>query len=94
MFPYFQGLCGQSKNLYNTTNFFIRQAYTALTQDKELQPLQQEVLDTLHYWIDKMNEAKLLAYEKKVAKELLKSADERKRVKPTYSPFQRRRVQW
>ncbi|MFE1627018.1 RNA-guided endonuclease InsQ/TnpB family protein [Brevibacillus reuszeri] len=83
LFPYFQGLCGQAKNLYNTTNFFIRQAYTAFTQDKELQPLQQEVLDTFHYWIDRMNEAKLLAYEKKVAKELLKPADERKRVKPT-----------
>ncbi|MGG1664622.1 RNA-guided endonuclease InsQ/TnpB family protein [Brevibacillus sp. NRS-1366] len=82
LFHYFQGMCQQAKNLYNTTNFFIRQAYTALTQGKGCQPLQQEVLDTLHCWIDKMNETQMLAHQKKVIKELLKSADQRKQVKP------------
>ncbi|CUB12435.1 hypothetical protein BN2127_JRS1_04222 [Bacillus cereus] len=45
MYSYFQECCHNAKNMYNTTNFYIRQVYTGLTQEKELQPLQKEVLD-------------------------------------------------
>ncbi|CAM3304179.1 IS200/IS605 family element transposase accessory protein TnpB [Paenibacillus taichungensis] len=84
LFLYFQVLCGQAKNLYNTTNFFIRQTYTALKQESDLQPLQQEVLDMLRTHINTMNEVQLLSYQKREAKELLKSEDQRKIVKPNF----------
>ena len=34
LYRYFDELCLNSNNLYNTTNFYIRQVYTALNQDK------------------------------------------------------------
>ena len=47
MYTYFDELCLNSNNLYNTTNFFIRQVYTALNNEGVLQPLQQEVIKVL-----------------------------------------------
>ena len=47
MYTYFDELCLNSNNLYNTTNFFIRQVYTALNNEGVLQPLQKEVMNTL-----------------------------------------------
>ncbi|MGH1041609.1 RNA-guided endonuclease InsQ/TnpB family protein, partial [Bacillus wiedmannii] len=32
MYSYFQECCHNAKNMYNTTNFYIRQVYTGLTQ--------------------------------------------------------------
>lgn len=68
MYSYFQECCHNAKNMYNTTNFYIRQVYTGLTQEKELQPLQKEVLDHIHKNIGKMNDTQLLAYQKKLEK--------------------------
>jgi putative transposase len=56
LFPYFQQMCHDAKNMYNTTNFYIRQVFTALRQENALQPLQSEVLATLNHYIVKMNE--------------------------------------
>ncbi|WVX82251.1 hypothetical protein R4Z09_04415 [Niallia oryzisoli] len=47
LYRYFDEICLNSNNLYNITNFYIRQVYTALNQVKELQPLQKEVMDTI-----------------------------------------------
>ena len=47
LFRYFDDLCANSNNLYNTTNFYIRQVYTVLNQEKSLQPLQKEVMDAI-----------------------------------------------
>lgn len=59
LFTYFTKMCQNAKNLYNTTNFYIRQVYTALHTEKPLQPLQQEVLHTLQEYIGIMNENQL-----------------------------------
>ncbi|MGI2297409.1 RNA-guided endonuclease InsQ/TnpB family protein [Paenibacillus sp. GXUN7292] len=56
LFPYFDQACQNAKNLYNTTNFYIRQIFTAFGRKDSLQPLQQQVLDTLTAHIDVMNE--------------------------------------
>ncbi|TKH72446.1 transposase, partial [Bacillus cereus] len=80
MYSYFQECCHNAKNMYNTTNFYIRQVYTGLTQEKELQPLQKEVLDNIHKNIDKMNDTQLLAYRKKLEKEKLKPKEEQKEI--------------
>ncbi|MGG0239217.1 RNA-guided endonuclease InsQ/TnpB family protein [Bacillus rhizoplanae] len=81
MYSYFQESCQNAKNMYNTTNFYIRQVYTGLTQDKELQPLQKEVLDIISKNIEKMNDTQLLAYQKKLEKEKTKPKEKQKEVK-------------
>ncbi|PEA52399.1 transposase, partial [Bacillus pseudomycoides] len=61
--------------------FYIRQVYTGLTQDKELQPLQKEVLDTIDKNMGKMNDTQLHAYQKKLEKEKTKPKEKQKEVK-------------
>ena len=78
---YFMELCQNAKNLYNTTNFYIRQVYTALRAGKPLQPLQQEVLHTLQIYIETMNENQFRAYRKRVQREKEKPAKEQKEIK-------------
>ncbi|MDR6554684.1 transposase [Paenibacillus qinlingensis] len=56
LYPYLEKVCQDAKNLYNTTNFYIRQVFTASGQSQPLQPLQQQVIDTLQTHIDAMNE--------------------------------------
>ncbi|MFE6075072.1 RNA-guided endonuclease InsQ/TnpB family protein [Paenibacillus sp. NPDC057886] len=55
MFAYLNQSCQDAKNLYNTTNFYIRQVFTAFGRNEPLQPLQQNVMDTLAAHIDAMN---------------------------------------
>ena len=78
---YFMEMCQNAKNLYNTTNFYIRQVYTALRTDQPLQPLQQEVLHTLQTHIETMNENQLRAYQKHVQKQKEKPVKEQKDIK-------------
>ncbi|MCP1125420.1 transposase [Bacillus sp. 3103sda1] len=81
LYPYFLEMCQNAKNLYNTTNFYIRQVYTALRAEKPSQPLQQEVLHTLQAYIGIMNENQLRTYQKNLQKQKEKPAEERKEIK-------------
>ena len=81
LFSYCQTMCENAKNLYNTSNFYYRQVYTALTTNKPLHPLQQEVLHVIQTYLDRMNDVQLQAYQKRVAKEQMKPLDKRKEVK-------------
>jgi putative transposase len=74
---YFEEMCQNAKNMHNTTNFFIRQVYTGLTQEKELQLLQKEVLYDIQKYLPKMNDNQLLAYQKKLAKEKTKPIEKK-----------------
>ncbi|MDQ6418783.1 transposase [Paenibacillus sp. LHD-117] len=56
LFSYLDQACQDAKNLYNSTNFYIRQVFTAFGRNEPLQPLQQQVMDTLNSTIDAMNE--------------------------------------
>jgi putative transposase len=78
LFPYFEEACEHAKNLYNATNFYFRQMYTTFRQNKSLQPLQQEVLDTVHQHIGTMNERQQQAHALRVAREQQKPADQRR----------------
>ena len=69
LYLYFLEMCQNAKSLYNTTNFYIRQVYTALRTNQPLQPLQQEVLHTLQAYIEIMNENQLRAYQKRVKRQ-------------------------
>ena len=64
LYRYFDQICTNSNNLYNTTNFYIRQVYTALNQDKNWQPLQKEVMDHIQNNLQKMNDNQTKAYHK------------------------------
>jgi putative transposase len=81
MYGYFQTMTQNAKNMYNTTNFYIRQVYTGLTQEKQLQPLQKEVLDTIDKNFNQMNEVQLIAYQKNIEKQKAKPKEKRKEVK-------------
>jgi putative transposase len=81
MYSYFKNSCENAKNMYNTTNFYYRQVYTGLTQGKELQPLQKEVLATIENNIEKMNDSQKVAYQQKVAKEEAKPQENQKKIK-------------
>ena len=80
IYSYFDELCLNSNNLYNTTIFFIRQVYTALNNEGVLQPLQIEVMNTIRDNIDKMNANQQRAYSKKLKKEQMKPKDEQKEI--------------
>jgi putative transposase len=69
LYHYFDELCLNAKNLYNTTNFYIRQVFTALKSEKQLQPLQQEVMESIYENVDKMNENQTISYYKKLQKQ-------------------------
>lgn len=79
MHSYFQNACVNSKNMYNTTNFFIRQMYTGLKSENKLHTLQKEVLDTITKQLSKMNDVQTLAYESKIEK--ANTEEKRKKVK-------------
>jgi putative transposase len=81
MYEYFQEMCQNAKNMHNTTNFYIRQVYTGLTQEKELQPLQKDVLDTVKKYLPRMNDNQFLAYQKKLEMEKIKPIEKRKEIK-------------
>jgi putative transposase len=81
LYHYFDELCLYAKKLYNTTNFHIRQVYTALKSEKQLQPLQQEVMESINENLDKMNENQTISYYKKLQKQKSKPKEKQKELK-------------
>jgi len=47
LYSYLEKSIRNSNNLYNATNFHIRQLYTGLTKEGELHDLQKEVINNL-----------------------------------------------
>ncbi|WP_058305762.1 RNA-guided endonuclease InsQ/TnpB family protein [Gracilibacillus massiliensis] len=81
LYPYCDQLTFLAKNLYNATNFHIRQIFTAFDEGKNLQPLQQEVFDLIDKYLSQMNAIKRKTVEKKRQKELKKPVEQRKEIK-------------
>lgn len=81
MYEYCDRMTFLAKNLYNATNFHIRQIFTAFDEGKELQPLQREVFDLINKYLPQMNEIKVKTVDKKREKEMKKPVSERKDVK-------------
>jgi len=78
LYAYSEQMCQDAKNLYNTANFYIRQVFTALKQDKPLEPLQQHVMNTLQANIGLMNQRQLEAHQTRLHKQLQKPINQRK----------------
>ncbi|MEH7113288.1 transposase [Neobacillus niacini] len=67
LFEYCDTLCFKSKNLYNITNYYIRQVYTALKKETRNEN-QLQVLMDIESHLPKMNEIRQKSYEKAKAK--------------------------
>ncbi len=67
LYDYFLEQSRLATNLYNHANFFIRQTYTALTQEKPLEANQQEVRDVIARYLPLINENQVKAWEKREA---------------------------
>lgn len=78
-FNYCDKMCFQSKNLYNTANFYARQVFFGLRKDKRhRQPLETKVLSIVEQYLPIMNKIKLSWVEKRKEKEAAKPEGQRK----------------
>ena len=78
---YFLELMKNSNNLYNATNFHIRQTYTALKKDGELHQLQREVLDNLEKYIPIINKHLSEKHTRLVAQDKAKGVEVKRKLK-------------
>ncbi|WML41568.1 transposase [Neobacillus sp. OS1-2] len=67
LFDYCDSLCFKAKNLYNITNYYIRQVYTALRKEI-INENQLQVLSDIKTYLPQINEIRLKSYEKAKAK--------------------------
>ena len=59
LYDYLEELCANSKKLYNTTNFYIRQVMTGIQKDDvDRQPNEKEVLSIIKTYLPKVNKIK------------------------------------
>ena len=84
LFNYCDTMCFNSKNLYNVTNFYIRQIMTGVKKDKSLQSQnEKEVFSIIKGSLTPMNDTKTQTYEKDLKKyeEKLKKNSANKKLK-------------
>lgn len=74
LYFYFEMMCQHAKNMYNTTNFYIRQVYTGVKSENPLQPLQKEVLDVIEKQLPILNERQFEIFENNKEKRFQKYA--------------------
>ena len=78
---YFLELMKKSNNLYNATNFHIRQTYTALKKDGELHELQKEVINNLEQCIPVINAHLEAKHARLVEQDKAKGIDKERKLK-------------
>jgi putative transposase len=67
LFDYCDSLCFKAKNLYNSTNYYVRQVYTSLKVEKKNENQQQVLVDNETH-LPRMNEIRQKHYEKEMEK--------------------------
>jgi putative transposase len=77
LFHYCDSLCFKAKNLYNITNYYIRQVYTALKKETRNEN-QLQVLKDIETHLSKMNEIRHKSYE--IAKMKPKKVDKSDKI--------------
>ncbi|MDR7078528.1 putative transposase [Neobacillus niacini] len=86
LFDYCDTLCFKAKNLYNITNYYIRQVYTALNKEMKNEN-QLQVLMDIELHLSKMNEIRQKSYE--IAKMKAKKVDKSgKLIDSKLKPFE------
>ena len=79
LFDYCDSLCFKAKNLYNITNYYIRQVFTAVKAKRKRNENQLQVLMEIKKHFPEMNEIRQKSYEK--AKTKPKKVDKKGIVK-------------
>jgi putative transposase len=86
LFDYCDSLCFKAKNLYNITNYYIRQVYTALKKETRNEN-QLQVLRDIETNFPKMNEIRQKSYE--IAKMKPKKVDKSGKITDAmFKPFE------
>ena len=67
LFGYCDSMCFKAKNLFNITNYYIRQVFTAVTAEKKNEN-QLQVLNEIKKHLPDMNEIRKKSYEKALTK--------------------------
>ena len=67
LFGYCDSMCFKAKNLFNITNYYIRQVFTAVTAEKKNEN-QLQVLNEIKKHLPDMNEIREKSYEKALTK--------------------------
>ncbi|MEH7306651.1 hypothetical protein [Neobacillus drentensis] len=67
LFDYCDSLCFKAKNLYNITNYYIRQVYTALKKETRTEN-QLQVLTDIQDHLPQMNKIRLKSFERAKSK--------------------------
>ncbi|PGY09752.1 hypothetical protein [Bacillus sp. AFS031507] len=67
LFDYCDSLCFKAKNLYNITNYYIRQVYTALKKETRNEN-QLQVLTDIQVHLPEMNKIRLKSFERAKSK--------------------------
>lgn len=81
LFAYFDQMNIKAKNLFNTTNFYIRQIATGTKKDAAvITAFEKNAIDAINNAIPEINKLKLKYVEKRRANELLKPESERKTI--------------
>ncbi|MDR7078438.1 putative transposase [Neobacillus niacini] len=86
LFDYCDSLCFKAKNLYNITNYYIRQVYTALKKEVRNEN-QLQVLMDIEAHLPKMNEIRQKSYEKAIVKPKIVDKNG-KIIEPIFKPFE------
>lgn len=92
LFQYCDDMCFKSKNMYNVTNFYIRQIMTGVKKDKSLQSEnEKEVFKMIQNSLIPMNNTKIETYEKKLFKyeaKLKENPNNKKLKEPSLKLFE------
>lgn len=81
LYTYCDSMCFLSKNLYNTTNFYIRQIFSGLKKDKvSRQDNEVKVIKEINDVIQTLNDIKIAYVEKRRLKELQKPENQKKKI--------------
>ncbi|MGO1369377.1 RNA-guided endonuclease InsQ/TnpB family protein [Senegalia sp. (in: firmicutes)] len=82
LYNYCDDMCLFSKNLYNTTNFYIRQVFSGIKKDIEKREENENmIINEINSTIPELNKVKIAYNEKRKMKELEKPISERKEIK-------------
>ncbi len=80
LFNYCNELCFNSKNLYNITNYYIRQVFTGLRKET-LTPNEEEALNAINTNITTLNKVKTNYFNRRKASESKKPKEKQKEIK-------------
>ena len=82
LFDYCDTMCFNSKNLYNVTNFYVRQLMSGLKKDKSLRhENEKEIIQLIESQLPTLNQIREESYETSLEKWKAKGSDPKKEPK-------------